>query len=95
MVETGNHQHQPPAVAIAAPPLQQPLGGGKGPVYGPTEQLTQLHYCIHSNPSWRQSLSLSLFPSRFCSYWVFSMKFLDSVAVQSVCQHSGVAKNMH
>ncbi|KAF7140447.1 hypothetical protein RHSIM_Rhsim06G0041800 [Rhododendron simsii] len=58
MVETGNHQHQQPPVA--PPPMQQPLGGARGPLYGPSEQLLQLHYCIHSNPSWRQSLSLSL-----------------------------------
>lgn len=59
MFETVNQQHLPPPVA--PPPMQQPLGGAKGPLYGPSEQLLQLHYCIHSNPSWRQSLSLSLY----------------------------------
>ncbi|KAH7848616.1 hypothetical protein Vadar_005170 [Vaccinium darrowii] len=60
MVETANHQHQPPPnPVLAPPPLQQPLGAGRGPVYGPSEQLLQLHYCIHSNPSWPKAVLLA------------------------------------
>ncbi|KAG5543366.1 hypothetical protein RHGRI_016186 [Rhododendron griersonianum] len=56
MFETVNQQHLPPPVA--PPPMQQPLGGAKGPLYGPSEQLLQLHYCIHSNPSWPRAVLL-------------------------------------
>lgn len=58
MVETGNHNHQPPPPQPPPGPAL-PLGAARGPAYPPAEQLLQLHYCIHSNPSWRQSLFLS------------------------------------
>ncbi|KAK6939549.1 Nucleobase cation symporter 2 family [Dillenia turbinata] len=48
MVETGNHQ--PPAAG--APPPPPPFAVSRGPVFPPSEQLNQLDYCIHSNPSW-------------------------------------------
>ncbi|KAL8523986.1 hypothetical protein ACS0TY_013806 [Phlomoides rotata] len=57
MVETANHNHNhhqmPPPHAVAPP-----LGSARGPVYPPAEQLLQLHYCIHSNPSWVQTAVL-------------------------------------
>lgn len=60
MVGTANHQHPPPPnPVLAAPSLQQPLGAGRGPVYGPSEQLLQLQYCIHSNPSWPKAVLLA------------------------------------
>ena len=50
----GNH-HPTPSHTVAPPPSQShlPLGAAKGPLFQPQEQLTTLHYCIHSNPSWR------------------------------------------
>lgn len=48
------HHHAPPPVQ--APPAGPPppnLALSRGPVWNPAEQLLQLHYCIHSNPSWR------------------------------------------
>ncbi|KAL6951889.1 hypothetical protein U1Q18_048020, partial [Sarracenia purpurea var. burkii] len=62
MVETGNHHHQPPPNQMAPPPpppRQLPLGAARGPSFPPNEQLLQLHYCIHSNPSWHQSVLLA------------------------------------
>ncbi|KAJ9674538.1 hypothetical protein PVL29_023840 [Vitis rotundifolia] len=56
MVETANHQTPPPQVAMPPPP---PLGGPRGPVFHPHEQLHQLHYCIHSNPPWPQAIILA------------------------------------
>ncbi|XP_059633375.1 nucleobase-ascorbate transporter 3 [Cornus florida] len=56
MVETANHHHQPPP-SRAVPSL--PLGAAKGPIFPPNEQLLQLHYCIHSNPSWPQTVLLA------------------------------------
>ncbi|KAA8537698.1 hypothetical protein F0562_027312 [Nyssa sinensis] len=53
MVETANH-HQPPPTQVAPP-----LGASRGPVFAPAEQLVQLHYCIHSNPSWLQTVILA------------------------------------
>ncbi|PON38103.1 Nucleobase-ascorbate transporter [Parasponia andersonii] len=51
MGETENHHHTPPPAQVApAPGL--PLGAARGPTWVPAEQLQQLHYCIHSNPSW-------------------------------------------
>lgn len=53
MVETGHHHHhqpppsQPPPPAVVAPPL----GAARGKIFPPAEQLLQLNYCIHSNPS--------------------------------------------
>lgn len=58
MGETHNHQAPP---LVQAPPQGPPpanLGLSRGPTWTPAEQLLQLHYCIHSNPSWRKSLSL-------------------------------------
>ncbi|PSS31390.1 Nucleobase-ascorbate transporter like [Actinidia chinensis var. chinensis] len=59
MVETANHQHQPPPISVAPQPIAQPLGAARGPLYPPAEQLLQLHYCIHSNPSWPQTVLLA------------------------------------
>ncbi|CAL5332340.1 unnamed protein product [Camellia sinensis] len=59
MVETGshhhNHSHQPPPPQGGLPSI---LGAAKGPVYPPAEQLLQLQYCIHSNPSWPHTVLL-------------------------------------
>ncbi|KAK7383093.1 hypothetical protein VNO78_28761 [Psophocarpus tetragonolobus] len=54
-----NHHHAPPPVQ--APPAGPPppnLALSRGPVWNPAEQLSQLHYCIHSNPSWPEALLL-------------------------------------
>ncbi|RVW50465.1 Nucleobase-ascorbate transporter 3 [Vitis vinifera] len=56
MVETASHQAPPPQVARPPPP---PLGGSRGPIFPPNEQLHQLHYCIHSNPPWPQAIILA------------------------------------
>jgi len=50
-----NHQQPPPpqAAAAAPPPPPPSLALSRGPTWTPAEQLQQLHYCIHSNPSWR------------------------------------------
>lgn len=64
MGETGHHHnhhdhhHAPPPQAVPPPPVM-PLGSARGPVYPPAEQLLQLHYCIHSNPSWFQTVVLA------------------------------------
>lgn len=61
MVETGghhNHNHHPPPTQVAPPPMA-PLGGARGPVFPPVEQFHQLHYCIHSNPSWPEAFVLA------------------------------------
>ncbi|KOM33757.1 hypothetical protein LR48_Vigan01g331300 [Vigna angularis] len=52
------HHHAPPPVQ--APPAGPPpnLALSRGPVWNPAEQLLQLHYCIHSNPSWPEALLL-------------------------------------
>ncbi|PNY14137.1 nucleobase-ascorbate transporter 3-like protein [Trifolium pratense] len=55
MGETDNHQAPPSA---QAPPPQN-LGLSRGPTWVPAEQLLQLHYCIHSNPSWPEALLLA------------------------------------
>ncbi|XP_075480927.1 nucleobase-ascorbate transporter 3-like [Primulina tabacum] len=61
MVETGHHHHhqpppsQPPPPAVVAPPL----GSARGPLFPPAEQLLQLNYCIHSNPSLVQTVALA------------------------------------
>ncbi|KAM3304823.1 nucleobase-ascorbate transporter 3 [Capsicum chacoense] len=61
MGETHNHghNHQPPPPQTAAPPPAMPLGAAKGPLFPPAEQLLQLRYCIHSNPSWPQTALLA------------------------------------
>ncbi|KAJ4964680.1 hypothetical protein NE237_016529 [Protea cynaroides] len=51
MVET----NQPPQV-VAPPPS---LGAPRGAVFSPEEQLHELHYCIHSNPSWPEAVLLA------------------------------------
>ncbi|PWA61436.1 Xanthine/uracil/vitamin C permease [Artemisia annua] len=55
MVENGHH-HPP----VMPPPMtiHQPLGAARGPAFPPAEQLLQLNYCIHSNPSWAQTVFL-------------------------------------
>ncbi|KAL8216153.1 hypothetical protein R6Q57_022990 [Mikania cordata] len=60
MVENGHHHHHhhPPETAPPPPTIHQPLGAARGPAYPPAEQLTQLSYCIHSNPSWGQTVLL-------------------------------------
>lgn len=60
MVETANHQHPPPPQAVAPPPSAPPsLALSRGPIWTPNEQLQQLQYCIHSNPSWPQAMLLA------------------------------------
>ncbi|GAB4851983.1 N-terminal acetyltransferase [Ancistrocladus abbreviatus] len=64
MVETANHNQAPPGYAGPPPPPplagpQLPLGAARGPLYPPQEQLLQLQYCIHSNPSWVQTCILA------------------------------------
>ncbi|GMJ15365.1 pigment defective embryo 135, nucleobase ascorbate transporter 3 [Hibiscus trionum] len=60
MGETENHHHHhhqhPPPPQVAAPPN---LALSRGPTWTPAEQLHQLQYCIHSNPSWPQALLLA------------------------------------
>lgn len=82
MVETASHQAPPPQVARPPPP---PLGGSRGPIFPPNEQLHQLHYCIHSNPSWRQSWFSLLFllgwlflSCGFCCFalWLSALSFV-------------------
>ena len=48
-----NHQQPPPPQAAAAAPPPPSLALSRGPTWTPAEQLQQLQYCIHSNPSWR------------------------------------------
>ncbi|MQM08153.1 hypothetical protein Taro_041005 [Colocasia esculenta] len=55
MVETNPAAVPPPT---QAPPLQPPLptvARPPPPVYPPHEQLQQLQFCIHSNPSWHET----------------------------------------
>lgn len=64
MVETGNYQHPPVAAppvphATPPPPGPPPLAISRGPTWTPAEQLHQLQYCIHSNPSWPEALLLA------------------------------------
>ncbi|WCJ35359.1 Xanthine/uracil permease family protein [Euphorbia peplus] len=54
------HNHQPPPPQAAAPPHPPPnLGLSRGPTWTPAEQLQQLQYCIHSNPSWPETVLLA------------------------------------
>ncbi|KAF6143425.1 hypothetical protein GIB67_029594 [Kingdonia uniflora] len=55
MVET-NHQHPPVPHVVAPPPS---FGGPRTVVYPPAEQLHQLDFCIHSNPSWVEAVILA------------------------------------
>lgn len=55
-----NHQPPPVAAPQAAPPAPHHLAVSRGPTWTPVEQLQHLHYCIHSNPSWRKHLSFFL-----------------------------------
>ncbi|CAL1396164.1 unnamed protein product [Linum trigynum] len=60
MGETGhghNHNHTPPPPQQPAGP--PPLAVSKGPIWTPAEQLQQLQYCIHSNPSWAETAFLA------------------------------------
>ncbi|KAK7291141.1 hypothetical protein RIF29_06053 [Crotalaria pallida] len=57
MGETDHHHHQAPPPVQAPPP--QNFGLSRGPTWTPAEQLLQLHYCIHSNPSWPQAILLA------------------------------------
>ncbi|XP_012451047.1 nucleobase-ascorbate transporter 3 [Gossypium raimondii] len=62
MGETENHQHHhPPPPQVVAPPAAPPpnFALSRGPTWTPAEQLHQLQYCIHSNPSWPQALLLA------------------------------------
>ncbi|TKY57769.1 Nucleobase-ascorbate transporter 3 [Spatholobus suberectus] len=53
-----SHQAPPPVHAPPAGPPPPNLALSRGPVWNPAEQLLQLHYCIHSNPSWPEALLL-------------------------------------
>ncbi|KAL5777864.1 hypothetical protein ACOSP7_010790 [Xanthoceras sorbifolium] len=59
MVETANHQHPPPQQAAPPPSAPSSFAASRGPTWTPAEQLQQLQYCIHSNPSWPQALLLA------------------------------------
>ncbi|GMI90648.1 pigment defective embryo 135, nucleobase ascorbate transporter 3 [Hibiscus trionum] len=60
MGETDHHHHPPPPQVVAPPPAAPPnLALSRGPTWAPAEQLHQLQYCIHSNPSWPQALLLA------------------------------------
>ncbi|GLU04334.1 hypothetical protein SLE2022_214860 [Rubroshorea leprosula] len=58
MGETPNHGPPPPPQATP-PPAPPPLAVSRGPTWVPSEQLQQLQYCIHSNPSWLQAVLLA------------------------------------
>ncbi|EOA26844.1 hypothetical protein CARUB_v10022938mg [Capsella rubella] len=58
MVETGHHQH-PPAPAAAGHPPVPSMAVNRGPTWAPAEQLHHLQYCIHSNPSWHETVLLA------------------------------------
>ncbi|KAJ0086134.1 hypothetical protein Patl1_09036 [Pistacia atlantica] len=59
MVETANHQHALPAQSAPPPRPPTSLAVARGPTWTPAEQLQQLQYCIHSNPSWPQTVLLA------------------------------------
>ncbi|KAG6784542.1 hypothetical protein POTOM_010239 [Populus tomentosa] len=54
-----NHQQPPPPQAAAAVPPPPSLALSRGPTWTPAEQLQQLQYCIHSNPSWLEKLNFT------------------------------------
>ncbi|CAN8284425.1 unnamed protein product [Cochlearia groenlandica] len=58
MVETGHHHHHPPATAGPPPPISS-MAVSRGPIWSPAEQLHHLQYCIHSNPSWHETVVLA------------------------------------
>ncbi|MCL7031560.1 hypothetical protein MKW94_020941, partial [Papaver nudicaule] len=60
-----HHHHTPPPI-IGVPPMSvglggppPPLSGPRGTMYTPEEQLHQLTFCIHSNPSWPEMFVLA------------------------------------
>ncbi|KFK32504.1 hypothetical protein AALP_AA6G251200 [Arabis alpina] len=57
MVETGHHQHQP--APVGPPPMVSSMALSRGPTWPPAEQLHHLQYCIHSNPSWHETVVLA------------------------------------
>ncbi|AES59504.1 putative xanthine/uracil/vitamin C permease [Medicago truncatula] len=57
--DSDNHQAPPSVQAPPPGPPPQNLGLSRGPTWTPAEQLLQLHYCIHSNPSWPEALLLA------------------------------------
>ncbi|KAJ4871173.1 Nucleobase-ascorbate transporter 3 [Raphanus sativus] len=59
MVETGNHHQHPPAPAAAGPPPVPSMATSMGRPWPPAEQLHHLQYCIHSNPSWHETVVLA------------------------------------
>ncbi|KAA8528573.1 hypothetical protein F0562_035928 [Nyssa sinensis] len=58
MGEASHHHHPPPPTEVR-PAIALPIGAFKGPAFPPAEQLLQLQYCIHSNPSWPQTVILA------------------------------------
>ncbi|XP_054818532.1 nucleobase-ascorbate transporter 3 [Prosopis cineraria] len=59
MGETENHQPPPPVQAPLPRPPPPNLALSRGPTWTPAEQLHQLDYCIHSNPSWPEAVLLA------------------------------------
>ncbi|KAF7817527.1 nucleobase-ascorbate transporter 3 [Senna tora] len=55
----GETEPPPPVQAPPAAPPPPNLALSRGPTWTPAEQLLQLHYCIHSNPSWPEALLLA------------------------------------
>ncbi|CAH1454371.1 unnamed protein product [Lactuca virosa] len=55
----GHGHHHPPSAAPPPSIIHPPLGAARGPAFPPSEQLLQLNYCIHSNPSWGQTVLLA------------------------------------
>lgn len=56
-----DHAHTPPPIGV--PPMSVglggPLSGPRGATFTPEEQLHQLTFCIHSNPSWPEMFLLA------------------------------------
>ncbi|CAL1410852.1 unnamed protein product [Linum trigynum] len=62
MVETGhghNHGHNHTPSAPQQPAGPPAMAVSRGPIWTPAEQLQQLQYCIHSNPSWPETAFLA------------------------------------
>ncbi|KAL8145117.1 nucleobase-ascorbate transporter 3-like [Apium graveolens] len=60
MEKPNEHQHQHTPASHQLPPvIIPPLGAARGPSFPPNEQFLQLNYCIHSNPSWPQTVLLA------------------------------------